>query len=286
MGLACRWRHSACSYVLGVRDWRCYGVALMWPPVISAIQTGNLTLWLALACARRLAVPRSRVSRRRRASGSRWRRSSSCGRSSSGSPRRGGRGAPCSRCVVGAGLLARCRGPRSASRASSTTRTCSGDSTTSWARTRTRCTWWDSTSACRRRLHARSGSPSAARSLAGVVVARSARRRADGVRPRHRSVARAHADRVAALLRAPPRRRRARPAAARARSGSYRSRWSSPRAADIRRRSRQRGRSALRRGHGRSRVRASRTLGFATRSPDSGACAPRRGRHDQLDRSR
>jgi Glycosyltransferase family 87 len=38
-------------YVLGVRDWRCYGVAVMWPPVLSAVQTGNLTLWLALACA-------------------------------------------------------------------------------------------------------------------------------------------------------------------------------------------------------------------------------------------
>ncbi len=41
----------AVLFVLGVRDWRCYGVALMWPPVISAVQTGNLTLWLALAAA-------------------------------------------------------------------------------------------------------------------------------------------------------------------------------------------------------------------------------------------
>jgi alpha-1,2-mannosyltransferase len=41
----------AVPFVLGVRDWRCYGLALLWPPVISAIQTGNLTLWLALACA-------------------------------------------------------------------------------------------------------------------------------------------------------------------------------------------------------------------------------------------
>ena len=41
----------AVLYVLGVRDWRCYGIAVMWPPVISAVQTGNLTLWLALACA-------------------------------------------------------------------------------------------------------------------------------------------------------------------------------------------------------------------------------------------
>jgi hypothetical protein len=38
-------------YVLEVRDWRCYGLALLWPPVISAIQTGNLTLWFGLAAA-------------------------------------------------------------------------------------------------------------------------------------------------------------------------------------------------------------------------------------------
>ena len=37
--------------VLGVRDWRCYGLLLLWPPVISAIQTGNVTLWFALAAA-------------------------------------------------------------------------------------------------------------------------------------------------------------------------------------------------------------------------------------------
>lgn len=37
--------------VLGVRDWRCYGVALLWPPVLSAIQTGNVTLLLGLAAA-------------------------------------------------------------------------------------------------------------------------------------------------------------------------------------------------------------------------------------------
>ena len=38
-------------YVLGVRDWRCYGLLLLWPPIISAIQTGNVTLWFALAAA-------------------------------------------------------------------------------------------------------------------------------------------------------------------------------------------------------------------------------------------
>jgi Glycosyltransferase family 87 len=37
--------------VLGVRDWRCYGIAFLWPPVISAIQTSNPTLWFALASA-------------------------------------------------------------------------------------------------------------------------------------------------------------------------------------------------------------------------------------------
>ena len=41
----------AIPYVLEVRDWRCYGLLLLWPPVISAIQTANLTLWLALAAA-------------------------------------------------------------------------------------------------------------------------------------------------------------------------------------------------------------------------------------------
>jgi hypothetical protein len=37
--------------VLGIRDWRCYGVVLLWPPVISAIQTSNPTLLFALAAA-------------------------------------------------------------------------------------------------------------------------------------------------------------------------------------------------------------------------------------------
>jgi hypothetical protein len=41
----------AVPWVLGVRDWRCYGLVLLWPPVISAIQTGNVTLWFALASA-------------------------------------------------------------------------------------------------------------------------------------------------------------------------------------------------------------------------------------------
>jgi hypothetical protein len=38
-------------YILGVRDWRCYGLLLVWPSTIQAIQTGNVTLWFALAAA-------------------------------------------------------------------------------------------------------------------------------------------------------------------------------------------------------------------------------------------
>lgn len=38
-------------FVLGVRDWRCYGVVLIWPPVITAIQTGSVTILLALGAA-------------------------------------------------------------------------------------------------------------------------------------------------------------------------------------------------------------------------------------------
>jgi Glycosyltransferase family 87 len=38
-------------WILGVRDWRCYGMPLLWPPVLSAIQTGNITLLMGLAAA-------------------------------------------------------------------------------------------------------------------------------------------------------------------------------------------------------------------------------------------
>lgn len=37
--------------IVGVRDWRCYGIAILSPPVVSAIQTANLTLPLLLALA-------------------------------------------------------------------------------------------------------------------------------------------------------------------------------------------------------------------------------------------
>ena len=41
----------AVPWVVGVRDWRCYGVLLLWPPVISGIQTGSVTLAIALLAA-------------------------------------------------------------------------------------------------------------------------------------------------------------------------------------------------------------------------------------------
>ena len=34
-----------------MRDWRCYGIAFLWTPVLSAMQTGNLTLLLLVGCA-------------------------------------------------------------------------------------------------------------------------------------------------------------------------------------------------------------------------------------------
>lgn len=41
----------AIPFVLGVRDWRCFGVVFLWPPVWNAVQTGNMTLLLGLAAA-------------------------------------------------------------------------------------------------------------------------------------------------------------------------------------------------------------------------------------------
>ncbi len=37
--------------VLGVRDWRCYGLVLLWPPVLSAIHVENVSIVMALAAA-------------------------------------------------------------------------------------------------------------------------------------------------------------------------------------------------------------------------------------------
>lgn len=42
---------AATLLVLSVRDWRCYALAFFWPPVLSAIQTGNLTILLGLGAA-------------------------------------------------------------------------------------------------------------------------------------------------------------------------------------------------------------------------------------------
>jgi alpha-1,2-mannosyltransferase len=37
--------------VLRIRDWRCYGIALLWPPVFHALQTANFTMLVALGLA-------------------------------------------------------------------------------------------------------------------------------------------------------------------------------------------------------------------------------------------
>jgi hypothetical protein len=37
--------------LLGVRDWRCYGLAFVWPPVLDAVETGNITSFLVLGAA-------------------------------------------------------------------------------------------------------------------------------------------------------------------------------------------------------------------------------------------
>lgn len=37
--------------LVGVRDWRCYGLALVWPPALDAVETGNVTILLMLTAA-------------------------------------------------------------------------------------------------------------------------------------------------------------------------------------------------------------------------------------------
>jgi alpha-1,2-mannosyltransferase len=37
--------------ILGVRDWRCYGLAFLWPPVLDTIATGNISILLGLCAA-------------------------------------------------------------------------------------------------------------------------------------------------------------------------------------------------------------------------------------------
>ena len=41
----------ATLFLLGLRDWRCYGLAFLWPPVTDAISTGNISILLGLAAA-------------------------------------------------------------------------------------------------------------------------------------------------------------------------------------------------------------------------------------------
>jgi alpha-1,2-mannosyltransferase len=41
----------ASLWFFGVRDWRCYGVVLVWAPVFAGVQTSNVTLPLVLGCA-------------------------------------------------------------------------------------------------------------------------------------------------------------------------------------------------------------------------------------------
>lgn len=42
---------GATLFVLGIRDWRCYGAAALWLPVYGAVQTANVSLVLALGVA-------------------------------------------------------------------------------------------------------------------------------------------------------------------------------------------------------------------------------------------
>ena len=46
--------------LLGVRDWRCYGLAFLWPPVTDAVATGNISILLGFAAAVVVGVPRPR----------------------------------------------------------------------------------------------------------------------------------------------------------------------------------------------------------------------------------
>lgn len=41
----------ASLWFLGVRDWRCFGICFLWASVLSAVQTGNVTILLLLATA-------------------------------------------------------------------------------------------------------------------------------------------------------------------------------------------------------------------------------------------
>ena len=52
-------------WLLRVRDWRCYGLVYLWPPLLGGISLGTLSPLLALAARRRLALaPCARRARR------------------------------------------------------------------------------------------------------------------------------------------------------------------------------------------------------------------------------
>lgn len=48
-------------HLFGVRDWRCYGVAILWKPSLFAIQTANLSLLLLLLAAIAWQIGRAHV---------------------------------------------------------------------------------------------------------------------------------------------------------------------------------------------------------------------------------
>ena len=77
----------ASLWFLGVRDWRCYGVVFLWPPVMSAVQTENVTLLLLLGSGRSAGMPGIAGAPRRLREGLPSQPRSSAGPSSSGSPR-------------------------------------------------------------------------------------------------------------------------------------------------------------------------------------------------------
>ena len=254
-GRARRSSRSRPCCVLGVRDWRCYGLVLLWPPGdLGDPDRQRDALVRARRCARlALSRPAARpVGEHRRR---RWRRSSSSGRSSSGSPRRGG---------YASAVAARALSASSSSLASWAAIGFAGLArlpATCCAGSRT-IVGDDSYTVYIVGLDLGLPSPRGAGALArarrsALLGAGRARRpswrRARGVRPRDRRGARADADRLAPLLRAArwsSSRSRSRGSAS---SGSSRSRWSSRPGAGTRRRSRRRGRSPSPRSRSRSR---------------------------------
>ena len=84
VGLACFMGRCA---IVGVRDWRVYGVFALWPQVIGEIRVSHLTPVPLPAPRARRGATATRASRPGSRSASRARSSSSSGRSGSGSPR-------------------------------------------------------------------------------------------------------------------------------------------------------------------------------------------------------